>query len=78
MNLTTCTESSQLLARRIEEVVTSRTGVAIRNLQVQVTGERVVLSGRTTSYYHKQLATHAVINAIDERTLLNDIEVVSR
>lgn len=75
MELTTYSEPSQSLARRVEEVVTSRTGVAIRDLRVDVTADQVVLSGRTTSYYHKQLATHAVLNAIDERTLVNEIEV---
>lgn len=77
MNLTTCAESSQTLARRVEEVVTARTGVAIRDLQVNVTREHVVLTGRTTSYYNKQLATHAVLNSIDERTLVNEISVGS-
>jgi len=77
MELQTYSESSRSLARRIEEVVRSRTGVAICNLQVDVSGDQVTLSGRTATYYHKQLATHAVLHAIAERTLCNEIEVGS-
>jgi hypothetical protein len=75
MNLQTCSETSQTLAQRIEEIVRSRTGGTIRQLQVDVTDGQVTLTGRTSSYYQKQLATHAVLEAIEARTLTNEIEV---
>jgi hypothetical protein len=47
----------------------------IRGLRVEVQDEDVVISGRTTTYYNKQLATHAALDAAKEISLTNDIEV---
>jgi osmotically-inducible protein OsmY len=77
MNLQTCSETSQSLAERIEQIVRARTGGTIRQLQVDVTDGSVTLSGRTSTYYQKQLATHAVLEAISARTLTNEIEVAA-
>ena len=75
MNLQTCTESPQLVATRIEQFVRNRTGGMIRDLRVEIIEGEVFLSGRTTTYYNKQLATHAALAVLDDVTLTNDIEV---
>jgi hypothetical protein len=77
MNLQTGTTllSPQTISERIERCVRLRTGGMIRGLRVDVTDEEVVISGRTTTYYNKQLATHAALDAAKEISLKNDIEV---
>jgi hypothetical protein len=47
----------------------------IKDLHVDVTGEHVVISGRTSTYYNKQLATHGAMAAVKNVELVNDIEV---
>jgi hypothetical protein len=75
MDLQTCSESSQTLVERIEQYVQSRTGGMIRGLHVEIVGDDVFVSGRTSTYYNKQLATHAVLAAVQGINLTNDIEV---
>jgi hypothetical protein len=75
MKLKTRAESFQPMEERIEGVVRSRTGGMIRNLHVEVSDGEVILSGRTSTYYAKQLATHAAFDAVEDLTLVNDIEV---
>jgi hypothetical protein len=55
-------ELEQAIERRIME----RTWRRIRQLRVEVNGERVVINGRTLWYYAKQLAIAAVLEALDE------------
>lgn len=64
------------LILRLERLVQSRTGSRIRDLRVEVRGEEVVLTGRTSTYYAKQLATHATLGEISPRSLTNAIDVV--
>jgi BON domain len=69
----TVTES---LAEQISLVVQSRTGGRIKALAVDVNNGAVSISGRTTTYYLKQLATHAALDfAGCFRSLKNDITV---
>jgi hypothetical protein len=76
MKLHTCSTSPQAFSETIEKFVQSRTGGMIRGLRVDVHNEEVVLSGRTTTYYNKQLATHAALDAVEDVvSLTNDIEV---
>ena len=75
MNLQTCTESPQLVVERIERFVQNRTGGMIRDLRVEVLDGVVLISGRTATYYNKQLATHAALAVLEEVTLNNEIEV---
>jgi len=44
-------------------------------LKVEVTNREIILSGRTTTYYDKQLATHAALAALEDFSLTNEIEV---
>lgn len=67
------------LEGRIREEIQSRTNGAIRGLEVEVLEDSVVLSGRTTRYYYKQLATCAVLEQADaaRMRLENGIAVLS-
>jgi len=76
MDVQMWSESSQTLAESIERSVQSRTKGMVRGLHVEVGIRGVVVSGRTSTYYTKQLATHAVLDAVEKDIrLTNDIEV---
>ena len=63
------------IAETVERYVRLRTGGTIRSLHVEVQDGEVILTGRTSTYYNKQLATHAALDAADELSLTNDIQV---
>ena len=48
----------------------------LRRLHVSQDGEAVVLRGRVSSFYHKQLAQEVVRNATDGAEVINAIRVV--
>jgi hypothetical protein len=53
------------------------TGIpALKNISVTEHQERVILTGKVTSYYLKQLAQEAVIPHLGQRRLVNRIMVV--
>jgi hypothetical protein len=67
---------AESLAEQIMRLVQSKTGGKIVGLNVSVTGADVIISGRTTTYYLKQLATHAALDLSGRfATLTNDIVV---
>jgi hypothetical protein len=63
------------IAETVERYVRLRTGGTIRSLHVEVQDGEVILTGRTSTYYNKQLATHAALDAADALSLTNDIQV---
>lgn len=70
------TSASEALGQQIMRLVQSRTGGRIQGLSVEVAGGEVVISGRTTTYYVKQLATHAALDLAGQfATLTNDVAV---
>lgn len=77
MKLATYSQSTQRLRQEVERLVRSRTNGAVRGLQVDVEDGRLVLSGRAPTYYAKQLATHAAMQAteIESMALSNEIVV---
>jgi|YNPMSStandDraft_1061717.scaffolds.fasta_scaffold02278_1 hypothetical protein len=50
-------------AKSIQEAVEQKTHRAIANLQVHIHANRIILLGRCTTYYMKQLAQHAAMIA---------------
>jgi hypothetical protein len=70
-----CLDSPREIAENVERYVRLRTGGTIRSLKVEVLDREVLLTGRTSTYYNKQLATHAALDAVEELSLTNDIEV---
>jgi hypothetical protein len=71
-------ESPSLESDRCEELerhILDRTGRRVHELCVEVRDERVVLRGRTSSFYLKQLAQHCVWDVLPLARLENGIEV---
>jgi hypothetical protein len=75
MELQTVPDARQMLVARVERMVREKTSGLIRDLRVEGIPGEIVLTGRAATYYAKQLATHAALEACDDLTLTNDIEV---
>jgi len=75
MELQTVPDPQQMMAARVERTVREKTSGLIRDLRVESAPGEIVLTGRAATYYAKQLATHAALEACDDLTLTNDIEV---
>lgn len=67
--------SPDILVEQIEQAVQSRTGGRVRGLRVHVVDGCVIISGRTSTYYNKQLVTHAAMEAADDTLVMNEVEV---
>ncbi len=63
------------VAERVEQEVRSRTSGRIRGLQVRVFDGQVVITGRTSTYYAKQLVSHAALDTVDQLCVMNEVEV---
>ena len=66
------------LERAVEEQIVQRTWGRIHALRVERIGERLIIHGRTSSYYVKQLALLAALEVLGSRetaTLDLDIQV---
>ncbi len=73
-------ESDTELARisdidQLEVHVQSRLNGRVRDLRLLVRGHGLVLRGRASTYYAKQLAQHGVMDASGLPILANEIEV---
>lgn len=62
----TCKEAPSTLVARIQQLIHDRTGRGIHALNVDISGREVRLSGNSSSYYNKQMATHVALEAIQE------------
>jgi hypothetical protein len=63
------------LRQELEQQVQARTGRRIRNLAIELRPERVILRGRTGTYYVKQLAQQGVRDLLPDVFLENAITV---
>lgn len=68
-------EEAEELANSIEEAVHRETGHAVADLTVEVHPQGILLKGRCSTYYTKQLAQHAAMNIPGGDRLTNCIEV---
>jgi hypothetical protein len=68
-------EADVTLVQVIVAAVAARTGRRVRDLQVEVHEEGLILRGRSLSYYAKQLAQHAAMDASGLRIRSNRIVV---
>ena len=59
----------------LERYVLVRTGWRVRDLSVEVRGDRVVLRGRATTHFTSRLAQHAVQDVLPHLRLENELEV---
>jgi hypothetical protein len=73
---TAASQSLDELIARVERIVRCRTGGRVHDLRVDADDSSVVLSGVCSTYYAKQLATHAALDEAAGYTLSNEIEVV--
>ncbi len=62
-------------ATELEALVQSRLGGQVRDFRLEVTEKGLILRGRAPTYYAKQLAQHAVMQATRLPILANAIEV---
>ncbi len=60
---------------RLELQLLGRLGGRIRDLQVQISSDGVILWGRAATYHAKQLAQHAAMDLCKMPILANEIEV---
>lgn len=66
---------SPQLRRKVEQNVLDRTGRRVRGLSVEFLPEQVILHGRASTYYVKQLAQQAVRDLLPQARLENAIVV---
>jgi hypothetical protein len=59
----------------VADTVRSRTGGRIRQLRVCIQGDRLVISGETSTFYDKQLASHAALESTQALIVQNDLIV---
>jgi hypothetical protein len=64
-----------VLAPEPADVLTASPLPQLRRLVVTATDREVVITGRVSSYYLKQLAQEALRAALGDRKLLNQVEV---
>ena len=68
-------EEAEELATSIEQAVQRETGRGVDDLTVEVSPQGILLKGRCTTYYTKQLAQHAAMSVPGGDRLINSIEV---
>jgi hypothetical protein len=68
-------ERLRQLATSIEQRIKSRLAGRIRQLLVRVNGDTIVIEGRCSTYYTKQLAQHAALGILEDELLENAIVV---
>lgn len=66
------------LHRELEQKVQVSTGRRIRDLDIELRPEQVILRGRAVSYHVKQLAQHSVRELLPDVRLENAIIVDNR
>ena len=66
---------AERLATSIERAVQEETGRGVRDLSVEIHPDGVLLKGRCTTYYCKQLAQHAAMTVPGGDHVTNSIEV---
>jgi hypothetical protein len=62
-------------ATELEAQIQDQVGGRLREFQVVIADGGLVLRGRTSTYYAKQLAQHAVMQATQLPIVANEIEV---
>lgn len=67
--------SSTCLGQAVETAIRDSHLLAIRNLRVEASSDRIVLSGVVDSFYQKQIAQELVRQLDGNTRVQNDIEV---
>lgn len=69
-------DGADQLATDLARLILNESNGHVRELVVEIHPDCVVLAGRAPSFYHKQLAQHAVMKHLGNRQLENRIEVI--
>ena len=77
MTLRMMSDATSELTELVERVIRNRTGGPIRELRVDVFNGEVILTGQTSTYYTKQLATHAALDAVEKEIVGRDMPSLS-
>lgn len=64
------------LQDNLTRAVHARTNRMICDLQIKISDFEIVLWGRTSAYYYKQLASQAILSELTGIPVANEIEVV--
>jgi hypothetical protein len=59
----------------LEPRLQQRTWGRLRDLRVQILGNRVIVQGQTDSYYVKQLAIQTLLDALEGSEWIPDVEI---
>jgi hypothetical protein len=68
-------ERHRQLAITIRQRIESRLGGRVRELFVRIKGDTILLEGKCSTYYTKQLAQHAALGVLEDEHLENAILV---
>ncbi len=63
------------LREKLESHIRARTGSQLRNLDIELSPEGVILHGDATTFYVKQLAQHGIRDLLPNVELRNQIVV---
>jgi hypothetical protein len=75
MDLPMSLQDFPVLRRELECHVRARTGNRLQDLDIQLAPDGILLHGRTSTYYVKQLAQHGIRDVLPDVQLFNAIEV---
>ncbi len=75
MSATLLAPGSEFLVEQVEQAIQFRTGSRVRGLRIRYVDGCVIISGRTSTYYNKQLVTHAAMTVADDALVMNEVEV---
>jgi hypothetical protein len=64
------------LCRVIRDRIRARLNERVRDLDVEMDGNGIVISGRCASFHTKQLAQHAALGVMNDEPLDNRIQVL--
>lgn len=70
------TPEQEMALAQLEQRISHQTAGRIHDLRVEAIGDQILLSGRTNTYYAKQLATQIALDADSSLLLKNSIEVI--
>ncbi|MEM9186452.1 MAG: hypothetical protein AAGB00_08165 [Planctomycetota bacterium] len=68
-------ERTSALPELIHERITKRLGSRVHALKVSINDKTILIEGRCSTYYSKQLAQHAALGVVEDEQLENAIEV---
>lgn len=60
---------------QVEQAIHTKTLGRVQELRVRIDSGYLVVTGRTSTYYNKQLVTHAARDAMTQLPVQNDVEV---